>query len=187
VTVITGGGDVRARRARDHQVATSRGATPMENVILLLIVLVTAILVYRRNPERYRDALRAVTRQVRVRTGAYDLKEVVYAAVEAIEARAVPSVSTTYLPNRAVVGLHRDDADRFGGLLSDIATEIAEIVVARARGRSGVTLVGGTVHVTIVRDPEAAPGRPTVGARLARREDAPTSVIGRDVTLPEGA
>jgi hypothetical protein len=42
------------------------------------------------------------------------------------------------------------------------------------------------VHVTIVRDPDAAPGRPLVGARLARREDvAPT--VGLDDPLAEPA
>jgi hypothetical protein len=113
----------------------------MTIVFLLTVVLVAAIVIYRRNPDRSRDAARAVSRQVRVRIGAYDLKEVVYAAVAAIEARAVPSVTTTYLPNRVVVGLHPADADRFAGLLPDIAAEIADIVVARVRTRPGVTLV----------------------------------------------
>jgi hypothetical protein len=104
-----------------------------------------------------------------VHLGNYDLKEIVMSAVTGIEAQALASVSTSYVPNQASVGLCPQDADRYRWLLEDIGHEVGAILSARARDRDGVTLIGAP-RIAVVRDETARPGRPTIYAQLRRSQ-----------------
>jgi hypothetical protein len=158
----------------------------MGTLLVLIVLLVGATLICRRHPGRCREIGTALVGQARVQLGAYDLREIVMSAVKAIEAQALASVSTTYIPNQATVGLCPQDADRYRWLLDDIGREVGEILSARTRARAGLTLIGSP-QITVARDEAARPGRPTIAARLRRAEPvrepsptparAPTAVI----------
>lgn len=143
-------------------------------VVLALIILCTAAATVIAKRPRVASAAGCA---VRTRLNAHRLADVHESMLRGALACRVPGLRRDYLPNRFVFGWHPDDMARWSQLSAHVASETGLILAERARAE-GILLVRD-VAVTIVEDPLAAPGRPTVLAVADRLDAVATQLLPR--------
>lgn len=120
----------------------------------------------RRGLAAVRDGCRLAARYVRIATSSHRLDDLVNEMVRRALGCAIPGVESMYMPQTLVIGLASEDLEMWGALTRAIADETASLLTAEVK-TAGMR-VGGPISVSLIADPEARPGRPTVRASMGR-------------------
>jgi hypothetical protein len=146
-------------------------------MLLLLTLILVSSAWFLRAPGRraaIRTAFQWLVRRVRIELGEHRLEDLATQMIELAIASSVPSVTRTYVPVELCFGISSDDDRRWSALLPLVASELAELIAARAT-TLGYTVLA-TPRVSFATSGKVRPGHATIiRAAVSSREAAPTT------------
>lgn len=132
-------------------------------MILLFILIVVSSAWFLRAPGRraaIRTAFQWLARRIRIELGEHRLEDLAAQMIELAIASSVPGVTRTYVPVELCFGISSDDDRRWSALLPLVASELAELIAARAK-TLGYTVLA-TPRVSFAVSGEVRPGHAAI-------------------------
>lgn len=126
-----------------------------------------------RLPESVCRDLVRTARFLQLRAGGYSLKTLMQSMVDEMLGSVLPSIARSYVPANMRFGLHPQDARRWGDYFPELARELRDLMLAEVASRPDLELKR-ELHVSIVEDTTASPGRPSFCANMAAPDAAPS-------------